>query len=368
MLDSKTKIGQTIVLALTVWLACAARGLPAEDAKTFQERCAALARDANQRGTIVVAGRDNWLFLAAELRHLGAGVFWGEKAASVSRAAKPENADPLPAILDFNEQLRKIGVTLILAPVPAKAIIYSDYVQDTSPDKSGVVPGTKPDTNAAPARLDASLQQFYALLKTNGVSVVDLTPIFLANRFHPDGALYCKQDTHWSGNGCVLAARALADAVRALPGYSNGPPQALTSEWRTIEISGDLREARPDPKPAKETLRIRRVVRADGKSIEPDPRSPVILLGDSHCLVFHAGEDMLAQDAGLAEQLALELGQAVDLAGVRGSGATPARVNLLRRAQKDPVYWQGKRVVIWCFAVSEFTESDGWRKVPLAPP
>ena len=71
--------------------------------------------------------------------------------------------------------------------------------------------------------------------------------------------------------------------------------------------------------------------------------------------------------AGLPDQLALELGFPVDLVAVRGSGATPARINLLRRAQKDPNYWAGKKWIIWCFAAREFTESDGWRKVPLKP-
>ena len=60
-------------------------------------------------------------------------------------------------------------------------------------------------------------------------------------------------------------------------------------------------------------------------------------------------------------------GKTVDLVAVRGSGATPSRINLLRRAQKDPAYWAGKKWVVWCFAAREFTESDGWRKVPLKP-
>ena len=76
---------------------------------------------------------------------------------------------------------------------------------------------------------------------------------------------------------------------------------------------------------------------------------------------------MQARDAGLPDQLALELGFPVDLAAVRGSGATPARVNLLRRAQRDPNYWKTKKLVIWCFAAREFTQSDGWKKVPLTP-
>jgi alginate O-acetyltransferase complex protein AlgJ len=90
-----------------------------------------------------------------------------------------------------------------------------------------------------------------------------------------------------------------------------------------------------------------------------------LLLGDSHCLVFHAGGDMLATGAGLADQLAFELGMPVDLIGVRGSGATPARMNLMRKIKSDEKYLAGKKLIVWCFAAREFTESQGWRKVPV---
>jgi alginate O-acetyltransferase complex protein AlgJ len=91
----------------------------------------------------------------------------------------------------------------------------------------------------------------------------------------------------------------------------------------------------------------------------------VLLLGDSHNLIFHEGGDMLATGAGLPDQLALELGFPVDLIGVRGSGATPARVNLLRRARANPDYLRKKKLIIWCFSAREFTESSGWQKVPV---
>ena len=58
---------------------------------------------------------------------------------------------------------------------------------------------------------------------------------------------------------------------------------------------------------------------------------------------------------------------AVDLVAVRGAASTAARVNLLRRAQRDPAYWDGKRMVVWCFAARELTEGDGWPVVPIRP-
>jgi hypothetical protein len=85
------------------------------------------------------------------------------------------------------------------------------------------------------------------------------------------------------------------------------------------------------------------------------------LLGDSHNLVFHAGGDMHAQGAGLPDHLAHQLGFPVDVVAVRGSGATPSRLNLFRRRDK----MKGKRVVIWCLSVREFTEGQGWRKIPI---
>jgi len=76
-------------------------------------------------------------------------------------------------------------------------------------------------------------------------------------------------------------------------------------------------------------------------------------MGDSHCLVFHAGGDLQGTGAGLAAQLAAELGAAVDVIGVRGSGATPARVNLLRRSKANPAYLASKKWIIWCFSARE---------------
>lgn len=343
-------------------------------ARAFQAQCAALAQDAEAKGAMTVPGRAGWLFLAAELRHLGVGPFWGESAAKVSRALKPDQADPLPAIVDFHDQLTAMGVELLVVPVPPKAIIYPDGLP--TPERfrrrryggqvgqAGLLDKVPCDPTGHLARLDTALQTFYDQLRSKGIHVLDLTPVFIKNRANPEGALYCRQDSHWSGAGCVLAATEIGREL--LTTFNDRPKQAFTGQWDTVEISGDLWQALGDPKPPKERVRIRKVSRASQRNaVESDSKSPVVLLGDSHGLVFHGGDDMLARDAGLSDQLALELGFPVDLVAVRGSGATPARINLLRRAQKDPNYWVGKKWVVWCFAAREFTESDGWRKVPI---
>lgn len=330
-------------------ISCGGGGTESLDPAALFAEWASLAQSAEQQDTIVVDGREGWLFFGPELRHLGVGKFWGDAAVTVSKARRPEWADPLPAILDFHKQLSEVDVELVIVPVPPKSIIY--------PDK---IPSTVELGPTLPPRLDIHHQKFYELLRESGVTVLDLTPLFLSNRDHPNGPLYCRHDTHWSGVATVLAAEQI---------IQEEPTVAIQDEWRTVEIAGDLWRALAHPVLAKERLSLRFVGKVSDDiltPVEPDPSSPVVLLGDSHTLVFHAGDDMHAVGAGLADQLARELGFAVDLVGVRGSGATASRINLLRRAQQTPDYWATKKLVIWCFAAREFTESDGWRIVPIS--
>lgn len=319
------------------------------NATSFLLGCAQQAEAAQRAGTIAIRGEQGWWFLDAELRHLAAGPFWGDAAPAVSRATKPEYADPLPAIRDFAEQLRRLGIKLLIVPVPAKAAVYPEYLCPAC-EKSDEV--------------GYADRAFVEVLRKEGISVVDLQPTFVKARNLPEGPLYCRQDSHWSGVGCVVAAEAVAEQMdETLQGNEN-----FAAEWREIEITGDLWLAAQDPALPKERIQVRRVGKSLGGRLEPvAPRedSPIVLLGDSHNLVFHAGGDMFDRGSGFADQLAFLLKRPLDVVAVRGSGATPARINLFRRAQKYPDYWQSKKLVIWCFSTREFTQSDGWRKVPI---
>ena len=304
---------------------------------------------------MTVAGRDGWLFLDRELRHLAAGPFWGESAAAAHPKAKPGAADPLAAIVDFHEQLARAGIELILMPVPPKAVIYPEQLDER-------FAGDGP-------RLDVRLIEFYELLAKTGVHVFDLTPVFLQHKSDDELApLYCRQDSHWSGGGCVLAASEIAQHIANAPWRSDLARQKeYVTRTENVPVTGDLAKALNSKAPS-ESIPLRFVSAAGDATSRPvadDPHSPIVLLGDSHNLVFHAGgEDMHAAGAGLADQLAFELGIPIDVVAVRGSGATPARVNLLRNARRQG-YIENKKLVIWCFAAREFTEADGWPKVPV---
>ncbi len=308
--------------------------------------------EAERQKTPVVPGKEGWLFFAPELRHLSVGQFWGDAAKKVSQASNPEFADPLPAILDFKAQLDTAGINLIFVPIPAKTSIYPEMISEQ---------GTT-------SRSDGYHVKFYEILREKGVNVLDLTDLFIQNRFTEAGPLYCKQDTHWSGQACVMAAEAIAKAIGTPPWMTQIPKRKAKIETRGVEITGDLWKELGNQDLQKEQLQLS-FVKQDRESTPNNAQpfgaswrlSPIVLLGDSHNLVFHAGGDMHAQGAGLPDHLAHQLGFPVDVVAVRGSGATPSRLNLFRRRDK----MKGKRVVIWCLSVREFTEGQGWRKIPV---
>jgi len=335
----------TLIGLATCLMSCWA----ADGASEFKSALAAKVDQAEKQSATVVTGLDGWLFLTSELRHLSVGPFWGESAAKVSRASNPAAADPLPAILDFKAQLDKAGIQLVMVPVPAKAAIYPDMI----------VPGA---SNSGSNRLDSADADFIGLLKGKGISVVDLAPSFLAYRAsHPDELLYSRQDTHWSGAGIQIACIEISKLLNDQKWIQSVAKSTYKSIPTSISANGDLATMTAGPKPAAETLKLNKVTDSSGAVVSSARQSPLVLLGDSHNLIYSIGDDMLATGCGLPENLAAKIGFVPDVVAVRGSGATPARVNLARRGDS----LAGKKAVVWCFTVREFTEGQGWRRVPV---
>ncbi len=330
-------------------LCVAATVLGGEWIADFKGDMAQKAEAADKANASVVTGQDGWLFLATELRHLSLGTFWGDAAKSVSKATNPNRADPLPAILDFNAQLKKAGIDLLVVPVPGKAAIYPEMID----------PGM---ANSESARLDAADAEFIGVLKQNGVGVLDLAPAFIQYRKdHPDMPLYTKEDTHWSGYGIGLASELVAAEVRKEAWYVGVAQNKFTSQTAPAKVTGDLVQYMSGAKPGPEDVVLTSVKDEKGAPLQSSRQSPLVLLGDSHNLIYSIGGDMLAVSSGFPENLAAKIGFMPDVVGVMGSGATPARVNLARRADN----MAGKKMVIWCFTVREFTEGSGWAKVPV---
>lgn len=317
-------------------------------AETAQQQITALAASADENG--VVLGKDGWLFLKEEFEHLGSKAFYGQDVLDVTKAVKPEFGDPLPAIVDFNSQLKEHGIELIFVPIPPKALIYQDKLLGEVAVKQA-------------AELDQPYKDLYVKLLEQGVQVLDLIPIFRAAREKEQ--LYCKTDTHYSGSGLGLVADELKRIIEKGDWYAGVTKKVYKKEQRDIAIHGDLSVMQKTD--TQENISLLFVTdAATGKVEVADPASPVLLLGDSHTLVFSVGGDLHTTGAGLFDQLNAGLGFPVDLLGVRGSGATPSRIKLYQRSRKDALLLEKKKVVVWCLSARELTGSGGWRKIPVA--
>ncbi len=357
--DANTEVGSpdpTPTPAAVPQPAASAEGVLVENLGG-QDPLAVMAKLANEdfAEQPAFAAAENWLFLRDELRHMGTGKFWGEDA-NPTRATK--NPDPFAAIVDLNAKLDALGIQLILMPAPPRAAVY--------PDK--MIGGLPVDGNGIPKRIDVHHQQFYQELQDAGVQVIDLTDDFLAARKTEavDGPLCLTQDTHWSTRGVEIATQRLIEALEGTEWPEDTPrieTHLLPEE--TLKVKGDLVDRVPEFGPSEMEITVRRASSKPGsfEKISPDADSPLLMLTDSHGLVFHSGGDMLMEGAGIADRVAHELGMKVDLMAMRGSGSSVRRELARRFLTSDDE--QKKKVLVYIFAARAFTESRNWSPVPL---
>ncbi len=307
------------------------------DASGFAAIAAAKVGDG-----VNVQGDDNaWFFLNRELKQMALGAFWEGDWAGVAA----NGTDPIPSMVEFNNLLKEKGIELIAVPVPAKASIYPD----------------KLDASAKPSD-PIALSPIIERLKSEGVNAIDFEKIAREYRAaNPDVKLWCEQDAHYTPTTAKMIAELVAKEIGDKVAGTGSFTRAAETE---IEIVGDqIKGSDWEGNVAKEKLKVEIV---DG--VEPDPESPVLLIGDSHTLVFQEGgsNGMHCKGAGVFDQLAAELKLAPDLVGVRGSGLVQARKQLFFHAKEHPGYWEKKKVVVWIFSVREFTQSsDKIIKIPL---
>ena len=283
-------------------------------------------------GTITYKADNGWLYNKNELTHLAKGKLADGKVALVSACKRKNHADPRPALKAFNDDLAKLGIKLIVVPVP--------------PKMAAVPCG---DLKIGDAM--ANLKPFYQELREQGLTVLDISEQFKEN----SSAYYCKTDSHWNTVGIALTAGLLAKEI-SLKGSTSFSVQ--TSQR---QIAGDLAKSLNQQTPATENITLQTV---HGEII--NEKSQILLIGDSHTLIFSTGSDMLAEKSGLAELLAVRLNMPIDRIGIRGSAATAVRINLFRKTAKNPEWLKNKKYIIYCFSCREFTEAtSGWVKVPV---
>lgn len=315
-------------LFLASLLACAVPRPAMADA--FPAQCAALAEKSDD---FALKGAESpWLFLTAELAHLGKDEFW---------------KSPVPAansMLSFQKQLAEKGVQILVVPVPAKAAIYPEKLMAGTSDVRPLAP-------------------FLAQLTEAGLKTVDLDAAFRTAKPQSKDPLYCATDAHWSPAGIAMAADAITSAIRSDPALApllKGKGPADTTGQ--LKIKGDLTAAASLKTTPAESLPLTWPLGTAGKGSKADPAAPILLLGDSHTMVFTDGEDlgMHCEGAGLREHLEARFGVSLAQISNQNSGGDGARRLLRQRELSNPDYWKDRKLVIWVFSEREFTAGK-WR-------
>jgi alginate O-acetyltransferase complex protein AlgJ len=322
----------------------------AAHAQDFTATVKSLAEGAPATQLAVPGAAPGWFFLRKELEHLAQG----DLAIADRAKANKEGTDPLPVIAKYAAELKALGIDLLLVPVPPKAAIYPEKLD------------AKIDAATVP-----SLLPFYAKLTAAGVNVLDLETLLKDSKAkQPDKQLYCATDSHWSPYTCQLVANAVADKYKSLKEiqqYALADLKALPEE--TFEFHGDLLTDAEKAAVAKEKLPIVKAglaVPPDGKAVttvESDPLSAMLVMGDSHLQVFRKGGSMLATQGGFIDHLQTMLPAAVHEVSMQAGGADGPRVEIARATAKDPEFWAKKKVVVWVFTAREFTQGK-WRMLP----
>jgi len=325
-----------------------------------------LAGEGNRK---VVIGRNGWLFYRPELHALNG---WGPlKTEPFSVMKDPSLAKLRPArewVLDFAAELRERGIPLLLVPVPVKPMLYPEHLLTKAADE----PLYHPDQLA-----------FYDELRHAGIDVLDLTqPLFDLKKRYP---LFLKQDTHWTPEAMKKAASLVAHHLK-----KTYPDQLEKTETPRIDARvrdrqalGDLVQLLDLPDPTiKFRPEVGQLVSIYG--FDPDPTSPISLLGDSFVNIFTdptlgfgdpatADQDPQPRiNAGFAYQLALYLGRPLDVIAINGSGTTATRKAFA--ARPDDVV-RSKKLVIWVLAARDLLYSPAaareanieWGPTPFNP-
>jgi len=288
-----------------------------------------------------IVGLDGYLFFRRSLEVLVAG----------DLRAQTDGRDPYPAIVGYHRQLRQRGVELLFCPIPVKAAVLPEKISRSAPGPEG--PWVDPWTRKL--MLD---------LAEAGVECVDLLPEFLAARREGADTLYMPLDTHWTPVGLELAARVLAERIKACPWYADAAkdPAAYATKDVAFRRQGDIKPMLPEAERAAYRpldLAARQVVMPDGRMYQDDKTSPVLFLGDSYAGLFHFGE---CEHAGVTAHIAKEIGMPVDL--VLGLGMGPQVWKKL--AYRGKTCLAGKKLVVWALSERDlFGYATGWEAIPL---
>jgi alginate O-acetyltransferase complex protein AlgJ len=312
-------------------------------------------REGNEKAVI---GRAGYMFYKPGITYLASPGFLSPDVISRRERAAHDagevlEADPRPAIFEFNAALRKRGIALVLFPVPDKAMLQPRELH-------GRVERDRP--TSTPHSRD--WRRFLAELRQHGVLVFDPTPAQIAVT---DEARFLVQDTHWTPAFMQHVAAELGAFVKSHTQLST-PPTGLSYSRKPTRIArvGDIVDMLKLPEGQTQFLpqqvEISEVVDASREPFQPSEEAEVLLLGDSFSNIFSEEFMGWGSAAGLPAQLAMELQRPLDVIAQNDSGAFATRTALALELEGGKARLAKKKLVVWEFASRELAVGN-WKRI-----
>jgi alginate O-acetyltransferase complex protein AlgJ len=307
----------------------------------------------------VYCGRSRWLFYRPAVDHLTGPGFLEEqqqakRAAAGNEWQQPPQPDPLPAILEFRDQLAGRGIELLLLPVPVKASVHPEFLSRRYAGNDQAVHNPSHD-------------DFLVRLEAEGVRVFDPTELLMDAALSTGKPQYLATDTHWTPEAVDLVARKLANTVRKTVDFSKKNSVRYVNAEAPVGNVGDLAEilelSSLYPTQIVDTGVVKK---PNGKPWRPVRRAEVLVLGDSFANIYSEEKLGWGGGAGLAQRLSYHLRRPVDAVIRNDDGAFSTRLLLSEETRQGANRLATTRVLIWEFSARELSVGD-WRSVPLAP-
>jgi hypothetical protein len=301
----------------------------------------------------VYPGHDGWLFYRPEIDYLTARRF-------ADHPATPEEAAAA-----FAADLAARGIRLFLLPVPGKPLIHPGRFARRPFDE----PPQNPAWHAFCAAFDAAAQREFKARNLDVPPPVILDPTAGLWDAKSGGAQYLETDSHWTPEAMERVATQVADGLR-VAGVEPGGGK-FSREDVTIAGRGDtaamLELPAASPWNALQTVRGKKISAPGGGPWRPDPASDVLLLGDSFSNIFSQEELGWGAAAGFPDHLSAHLGKPLDAILRNDGGASATRRLLASELARDPSRLDGKKAVVWQFAMRELA-TGSWEPTPLPAP
>lgn len=322
----------------------------------------------NNPGDKAIQGKNGWLFYRPDMEYLYKPSVIDPRAKVVDYNSKPVQDDPVNAIVNFRDQLSKMGIDLLVMIVPGKPSIYPDLI----------TPAAKGSLNTD----TSNSQDIINILKEKGIQVVDLFGPFLKERERDSicgDSLYLRTDTHWKSRGPRLAASIVAAEIKRMPWFNDTFPKVEyvidtveTMRNGDIGVMTKLSEIKIKKLQIKLPLEKTKCYQVfsvnrneSGEIVSRKPyrddfkKARIFILGDSFSRIYQTDDP---RSAGWISHLAFEISEPLASIINDGGASTIVRQSLSRKA----TLLKGKKLVIWQFVERDLRfGAEGWKDIPI---